>query len=173
VGLSDVGVGIEDVVVGRRDVHVAADHRGLRAGGDHLPQGGQPGELVLVVLRARLAPVRHVHRDHTNSVTGGRDRARLWMREARRAGHAGRHVVQSDAREDGDPVPRGLAADGRLVAAPGELVAEQLGERLVGQLGLLQAYNIRPPLVEPGQEPRHTLLDRVDVPGRDPHGLPR
>ena len=88
MGLSDVGVGIEHVVVGRRDVHVATYDRRLRAGGDHLPQRSEPGELVLVVLRVRLAAVRYVHRDHADPATRGGDRARLWAREARRAGES-------------------------------------------------------------------------------------
>ena len=41
-----------------------------------------------------------------------------------------------------------------LVAAVGQLGAEQLGERVVGELGLLQADDVRLPLVQPGQEPR-------------------
>ena len=169
VGLADVGVRIEHVVVGRRDVHVAADDRRLRAGGDHLPQRRQPGELVPVVLGARLAPVRHVHRDHPDPAARGGHRARLRMREARRAGESRHHVVQPHAREDRHPVPRRLAVNGDGVAAVGELVAEQLGERVVGELGLLQADHVRPPLVQPRQQPRHALLDRVDVPGRDSH----
>jgi hypothetical protein len=56
-----------------------------------------------------------------------------------------------------------------LVAAVRQLVTEQLGERVVGDLRLLQAHDIRPPLVEPRQQPRHALLQRVDVPGGDPH----
>jgi hypothetical protein len=56
----------------------------------------------------------------------------------------------------------------RVVAA-GELVAEQLGERVVGELRLLEADHVRLALVQPGEEPRHALLDRIDVPGGDPH----
>jgi hypothetical protein len=55
-----------------------------------------------------------------------------------------------------------------------ELVAEQVEERIVSELGLLQADHIRPPLIQPRQQPRHALLHRVDVPGRDshrPHGI--
>ena len=88
-----------------------------------------------------------------------------------RAGEPGDHVVEPDAREDRHAVPGRLAVGGDLVAALGQLVAEQLGERVVGELGLLQADDVRPPLVQPRQQPRHALLDRVDVPGRDPHGL--
>jgi hypothetical protein len=58
------------------------------------------------------------------------------------------------------------------VAAIGELVAQQLGERIVRELGLLQADHVRPPLIQPREKPRHALLDRVDVPGRNSHGPP-
>ena len=53
----------------------------------------------------------------------------------------------------------------RAPRAPGE----QLGERVVGELRLLQAHDVGLPLVQPRQQPRQPLLDRVDVPGRDPH----
>ena len=56
-----------------------------------------------------------------------------------------------------------------LVAAIGELVPEQLGKRIVSELRLLKADDIRPPLIQPGQKPRHALLQRVDVPGGDAH----
>ena len=68
------------------------------------------------------------------------------------------------------PFHCGLAVRRELVAAAAELVAEQLGEGLVGELGLLQADDVGLALVQPRQQPRHALLDRVDVPGRDPHG---
>jgi hypothetical protein len=55
------------------------------------------------------------------------------------------------------------------IPAVSELVAEQVEERIVSELGLLQADHVRPPLVQPRQQPRHALLDRVDVPGRDSH----
>jgi hypothetical protein len=55
------------------------------------------------------------------------------------------------------------------VPAVSELVAEEVEERIVRELGLLQADHVRPPLVQPRQQPRHALLDRVDVPGRDSH----
>jgi len=53
-----------------------------------------------------------------------------------------------------------------------ELVPEQVGERLVGALGLLQADHVGPALAQPGQQPRDPLLDRVDVPGREAHRAP-
>jgi hypothetical protein len=93
------------------------------------------------------------------------------MREAGRAGEPGHDVLEPDAREDRHAVPRRLAVDGDLVVARGELGPEQLGERGVGELGLLQAHHVGLALVQPRQQPRDALLDRVDVPGRDPHAL--
>ena len=50
---------------------------------------------------------------------------------------------------------------GDLVAALGELVAEQLAEGVVGELGLLQADDVGPPLVEPRQQARHRCLTEL------------
>ena len=170
MGLADVGLGVEHVLVGRRDVHVAAhDRRRLAPGRHHLAQRREPRELVLIVLGAGGAPVRHVHRDHADPVARRRHGTRLGVREARRALDPGDDVVEPDPGQDRDPVPRRLAVGGGDVAAVGELVAEQLGERVVGELGLLQADHVGLALVEPGQQPRQPLLERVDVPGRDPH----
>jgi hypothetical protein len=54
-----------------------------------------------------------------------------------------------------------------------ELAAEQIDERLVCKLGLLQADDVRPALVQPRQQARYALLDRVHVPGRDSHPISR
>jgi nitroimidazol reductase NimA-like FMN-containing flavoprotein (pyridoxamine 5'-phosphate oxidase superfamily) len=56
-----------------------------------------------------------------------------------------------------------------LVTALIQLGPQQFGEGVVGQLGLLQADHIRPALVQPRQQPRQPLLDRVDIPRRYPH----
>ena len=46
--------------------------------GDHLTQGRQPGEvLVIVVLGARLAAVRHIDRVNADAAAGGRQRSCL------------------------------------------------------------------------------------------------
>ena len=58
---------------------------------------------------------------------------------------------------------------GGLVAAAGELVAEEFGKSVIGELRLLQADHIRLALIQPWKQPRGALLDRVHVPGRDPH----
>jgi hypothetical protein len=49
--------------------------------------------------------------------------------------------------------------DSHLVAALREVCAKQLGERVVGELGLLEADNVRLALVQPGEQARHPLLD--------------
>jgi hypothetical protein len=96
------------------------------------------------------------------------------VREPRRVlAEPGDDVLEPGAREDRHAVPRPLAVGGDLVAAAGELVPEQLLERVVGELRLLEADDVRPPLVEPRQQPRQALLDRVDVPGDDAHGTAR
>ena len=169
VGLAHVGVRVEHVGVGRCDVHVPAHDRGPGVGGDGVAQRGQPGELVLVVLGTRRPPVRHVHRAHPDPAAGRGDRARLGGGEAGGAGDPGRDVVQPHPGEDRHPVPLRLTVQAGRVAAVGELAAEQLGERVVGELGLLQADDVGLPLVQPGQQPRYPLLDRVHVPGRYPH----
>src|SRR6185503_6696296 len=81
----------------------------------------------------------------------------------------GDDVVEPHPGQDRHAVPGRLAVRGDLVAAAGQLVAHQLAERVVGDLGLLQAQDIGPALVEPGQQPGHALLERVDVPGHDAH----
>ena len=93
-----------------------------------LTQRGQPRELVVVVLGVGLAPVRHVHRRDSDPSAGRGHRARLGLRKAGRAVDARDHVLEADARQDRDPVPRRFAVGGERIAAVGELLAEQLGE---------------------------------------------
>jgi hypothetical protein len=59
------------------------------------------------------------------------------MREPRRAGESNHHVVQAHPREDRHPIPRRLAVNCHSIGAVGELVAEQIDERAVCELGLL------------------------------------
>ena len=169
VRVTRIRIGVEHVIVGGGDVHVAAHHLRLRAGGQHVPQRGQPGQLVLVVVGIRHAPVGHVHRDHPDSIAGGRHRPRLGVRESRRSRHAEGDVVQAHPRQDGHPVPGRLAMQGHRVPAGGQLLAQQIHERVVRALGLLQADHVRPARVQPGQQARYALLDRVDVPGGYAH----
>jgi hypothetical protein len=93
--------------------------------------------------------------------------------EAGRAVETGHHVLEPGAREDRHAVPGRLAVQRHLIAARGELVTEQVAQLLVLELGLLKAHHVRLALVQPRQQPRHALLDRVHVPGRDPHRIHR
>ena len=68
------------------------------------------------------------------------------------------HVVEPDPGQDRDAVPARLAVHGGLVAAAGQVGAEQLAEGVVGELGLLQAHDVGLALVQPGQQPRYPLL---------------
>jgi exodeoxyribonuclease-3 len=62
-----------------------------------------------------------------------------------------------------------LAVGGDRVAAGVELAAEELGERCVGELRLLQADHVRLPFFEPREQPGNPLLDRIDVPRDHAH----
>src|SRR3954454_17474020 len=95
------------------------------------------------------------------------------MRKAGRAVDPGDDVIEPDAGEDRHAVPRRLAMGGHLVAAARELLAHELAQRLVGDLRLLEADDVRPALIEPRQQPRYALLEGVDVPGRDAPGRQR
>ena len=169
MGLADIGVRVEHVRVGRGDVHVATYHRVLRPAADHLSQRGQPGELVVVVLGIWLAAVRHVYGVDSNTAAGRGHRTRLRMWEARPAGDPEDDFLETDPGEDRHPVPLRLAMEGNGIATAGELCAEQLVECIVDELRLLQTDDVRLALLEPGQQPQHSLLDRVHVPGRYPH----
>ena len=91
------------------------------------------------------------------------------MREAWRTGDTGDDIVQSYAREDRHPVPRRLAVERDLIPAARELISDQIGECMVGKLRLLETHHVGLALIEPWEQPRQALLDRVDVPGGDPH----
>src|SRR6185437_12939293 len=78
-------------------------------------------------------------------------------------------VLEADPGEDRDAVPGAFAVRRELVAALAQLSAEQVGEGRVGELRLLQADDVGRAFVQPRQQPRLALLDRVDVPGGDPH----
>ena len=90
-------------------------------------------------------------------------------REPRLVGQAADDVVEPDARQQRDPVPLALAVVRDRVAALGERGGERVGEGLVGELGLLQADDVRGALVEPGQQPGQPGQDGVHVPRRHAH----
>jgi exodeoxyribonuclease-3 len=74
--------------------------------------------------------------DHPDPAAGGRDRARLRAREPRRTGESHHHLTQTYTREDRDSIPRRLAVSCDGIPALSELLAEQLEERIVCELGL-------------------------------------
>ena len=59
------------------------------------------------------------------------------MGEAGRAWNPGNCIVKPHAREDRHPVPLRLAVTRNLIASACQLLAEQLVEGFVGELGLL------------------------------------
>ena len=61
-----------------------------------------------------------------------------------------RRRIQTHTREDRDSVPCRLAVNRDGIPAVSELVAEQVEERIVGELGLLQADHVRQPLSSDG-----------------------
>ena len=81
----------------------------------------------------------------------------------------GDNVFEADLGQNRDAVPLSLAMESERVAALGKLGSEQLLEGLVGELGLLQADDVGLAFIQPGQQSRHALLDRVHVPGSDAH----
>src|SRR5262249_35517324 len=97
--------------------------------------------------------------------------ARFRMKKARPTFEASHDSLQAGSRQNRDAVPLGLTMRRQLVAARSELRAQQANQRPVAELGFLQAQDVRPPLIEPGQQSRHALFDGVDVPGGDPHRL--
>ena len=71
-------------------------------------------------------------------------------------------VVEADLRQDRDTVPLPLAVVGALVA---HRLERQRRERIVGELGLLEAQHVGLHLGEPLLDPFQTGAQRVDVPG--------
>jgi len=95
MGLADVRVWVEHVGIGRRDVHIAADDRGVRVARDRLSQRGQPGELVPIVLGVRDPAVWYVYRARPDSAAGGRYRASLGIWEPGGAVDPSYHIVEA------------------------------------------------------------------------------
>jgi hypothetical protein len=70
------------------------------------------------------------------------------------------------AAQDGDAVPGLLAAPQRVVAG---LAQFRLRECLVGGLQFLQADDVGPRALQPGEQVRQAAVDVVDVEGGDLH----
>jgi hypothetical protein len=118
------------------------------------------------------AAIGDVDRDDADPAARRRDRPRLRVRKPGLPGEPFGDVVQAGSREDRDAIPGRLAMKGDLISAAGEIAAEELHERVVRDLRLLKTDDVRLAIVEPRKQSRDTLLDRIDVPGSDPHGVP-
>src|SRR4029450_4090015 len=91
------------------------------------------------------------------------------MRISRRAGNARHDVIQSNLRQNRDAVPLSFTVGRELITTADQLLPQQLRQCVVGELGLLQARHVGLPLVQPWQESRYTLLDRIHIPCGQPH----
>ena len=114
-------------------------------------------------------PVRDVHRDHSDAAAGRGDGARLGVREAGPAGEPRDHIVQPDTREDRHAVPRRSPWSATAYPRSASSSPSSAPNASSASFGLLQADHVGLPLVQPRQQTGDTLLDRVDVPRRDPH----
>src|SRR5439155_12877220 len=71
------------------------------------------------------------------------------------------------ATRDGDPIPSSFAVVRELVPGPAKRVGRRVG---IGELRLLHQQDVRPRTLEPPENLVEPGLQRVDVPGGDPHG---
>src|SRR5262249_31620545 len=89
----------------------------------------------------------------------------LLVRKPRSAWDPLDDVVEPGPGQDRHAVPLRLTVQGERVTTALEFGSEQFPERVVGELGLLQADDVGLPLVQPRQQPRDPLVGGVDVPG--------
>ena len=154
------------------DVVVAHQQEGLLERQTLLRMGlepAHPGELVGELVGADRVAVGQVEAADADDAGGDRDHrfdvAGLGVVGV--AGQAAGDVLEPVLRQDGDAVEA-------LLTVGGDVVAEALegGEReaLVDRLDLLQADEIGPRLLQPGEERVDAGLDTVDVPGHELHG---
>jgi len=123
------------------------------------------------MIRVGHPTVRHVHRRDAHSPAARRHGTRFGFRKAGATRQAANDILKAYPRQNRHAVPLHLAVRRHVVTTLAEFGAEQRIERIVGELRLLQANDVGTALVEPRQEPRNPLLDRVDVPRGDPHVL--
>jgi hypothetical protein len=132
-------------------------------------QAVHPSELIGVFVRARRVAIGQIKRGDAHGAASGAD---LRLDETGMivlgvARQPRRHLIEGDFGQDRDPV-EGLLPMNR------DVVAQRLDrlprEAIVDAFGFLQADDIRRPLLQPGEQAVHPLLDRVDVPRGDAHG---
>ena len=178
---------VPDVVVGRGGVQVAAKDERLvgRAGlVEPPPEPGEPTQLPIVERAADDPTIRCVEADDADPATDGGHHPSLVERVevvlAEPGGRSGAAVanrpvaeVRDDVRRpdpagDGDPIPATLAVVDELVAEHPE---RQLGRVRVCELRLLHQEDVGLRAPQPLLDGIGPGLQRVDVPGRNPHGV--
>src|SRR5258706_323199 len=146
-----------------RDVQIA-QYRQLS--GDFVFQPGAergiPTQLVRVLLRSRLLPVRRVEAKNAHITHSGGDDALQVVGEI---GDAARFGRKRRTGKDGDAVVGLLAAIDDAIARRLDLCERKV---LVLGFGFLQANGVGLNAAEPVEEMRESDLEGVDVPGRDP-----
>ena len=169
------------VGVGRGDVEVAREGEsevglGAQRVGRVSPERLEPREFVGVVRVVEATPVRHVQAPQLDAADRRADRAGLLrgirplvaLRESRHAGEADLQVFDRLTARDRDAVP--LVQSVRFDGVPGRFELG-VGELLGLALDLLHEEDVD---VFPHTEldrPDDAGADRVDVPGRDAHGI--
>ena len=131
-----------------------------------LAQTSQPLELRRVVLAPDLAPVRYVDGANPHTAAGRPEQAGLLRLALGLIGEAGHDIVEPDAAENGDTVPLVVTARCRLVTESGEGHRRKVR---VSNLRLLQAQDVGPRVGQPLLHTWEAGLERVHVPGGDPH----
>ena len=168
MGHPDESLRVIDIAIIRGDVEVAddADVVGrLCVRGEISMKAIEPPQLVLVVVVIEAPPIRYVAAGHPKSGTGRPQNARIGIGiiaiEKVRT-----DVFKADSAQDRDAVPLPLSVVRALVASVGELVVRKV---LVAELRFLQAQHVGPQELQPLQHPRHSHVQRVDIPRSDPH----
>jgi hypothetical protein len=170
-GVPGPGLRVRGIPRLRDHVVVAAQHQRLLQAQQRLRMGDEPvhpGELVGEFRGAERIAVGQVDRGDAHHAAVGRDHAfevaRLLVRRV--AGQAPAHVLERALREDRDAVVGLLPVGDDVVAR-----ALHLGARkaLVDRLQLLEADHVGLGGFQHLQEVVESLLDRIDVPGGDPH----
>jgi hypothetical protein len=180
---------IPDVVVGGGRIEVAGQHEGLVPGAGFLEPARkplEPAELALVPGRPDDPPVRRIEAGEPDPAGDGGDHPRLvggievlLVQADRRAGPGIAHgpvaevrdrILEPDPAGDRDAVPASLAVVEELVPRDRE---REDGRVLVGELRLLHQQDVRVRPLDPAIHGLLAGLERVDVPGRDPHDGPQ
>ena len=179
------GLGVPHVDVRGRDVEIASkDERRARVRRLGQPAGEpvEPGQLGLIEDGADAPAVGRVQGHDANAAAHGGEHPRLrerlvvarvlGARGAQRGAEVRHHVLDAAAARDGDAVPPTLSVMRQRIAG----AVEDVGRRVrIPQLRLLHQQHVRLGALEPPDHPVQAGLQRVDVPGRDPHEsrLPR